>query len=76
MLKRSDIPLPETAKSSRSKPEYDFVHDLQVGDSVTFLFSDKKWNTNYETVAKKMRRKGWGVTRRKFEDRIIIWRRS
>jgi hypothetical protein len=75
MIKSSNIPMPEKQlKNCREKECYLFVHDMKVGDSVTFLLSDLKWRTKYETVVKKMKRKGWTPIRRKQDGKMIVWR--
>lgn len=59
-----------------AKPEYNFVKDLNIGDAVTFQFSDAKWRTKYEAVRKKMRRLGWDTVQKKSEESITLWRSS
>lgn len=76
MIKSSEIPLPVQAGMTSSKEEYLFVHSMKIGDSVTFFFSDTKWRTKFEAVRKKIKRKGWKVVQRKFEDRMILWRKD
>lgn len=57
-----------------AKPEYKFVKDLNVGDAVTFEFSDLNWRTKYEAVRKKMKRLGWDTAQRKSDESITVWR--
>lgn len=75
MITNQKIPMPEKSNPNlRGDPKYYFVNEMKVGDCVVFLFSDKKWRTKYETVVKKIKRKGWTPVQRKDDDRMIVWR--
>jgi len=74
LITDKNLPIPDQRLKTTAKEEYLFVHSMQIGDSVSFLFSDGEWFKKYQTVSRKMKRKGWKIIQRKLEDKMIIWR--